>query len=383
VHIIRPLDINIIKTGYIIENLGILCSSDRLGIKKLLSLSYTALKSNFVSLDKPYKLNFAITMHCQSRCLTCNIWQLKPAGELTLEEIREFARKNNYFKWIEITGGEPFLRSDIVEIVRAFRDSSKDLYIVTIPTNSLTNPDVIVKRVKEILELGIPRLVLTLSLDGYRELHDKIRGVPGNYDRVINLYRRLSEVRKEHKGLDFLFGYTMSSYNSNQLMETLKRIKEELPELNNNDFHINLAQESDNYYHNQGAGSFKVYGEGTAREIEELIKTRRFEMDPAQIVEGAFLKKLAAFARTGQAPLRSRSLEVSVYIDNMGDIYPSIMWNKKIGNLREIGFDLSKVWNSEEAKEVRRAIKEGMEPVQWTSCEAYQSLTGNIPKLIF
>jgi len=40
------------------------------------------------------------------------------------------------------------------------------------------------------------------------------------------------------------------------------------------------------------------------------------------------------------------------------------------------------VWNSEEAREVRRAVKEGREPVQWTSCEAYQSLTGNIPKLI-
>ncbi len=352
-----------------------------IAIEELLSLSYTALKSNFTKLERPYKLNFAITMHCQSRCLTCNIWQLKPAGELSLDEIREFARKNSYFKWIEITGGEPFLRSDIVEIVKAFKENSRDLYIVTIPTNSLTNPDVIVKRVREILELGVPRLVITLSLDGYRELHDKIRGVPGNFDRVISLYKKLDEIRKTDSRLGFVFGYTMSHYNAGKLLETFNKVKEELPGVTYNDFHINLAQESDNYYHNEGEGSYKISGEEAAIELEQFIKNRRFEADPAQIVESAFLKNLVVFAKTGRPPLRSRSLEASVFVDNMGNIFPSIMWNKKIGNLREIGFDLSKIWNSEEAKEVRRAIEEGKEPVQWTSCEAYQSLTGKIMKL--
>ncbi|MGC8478582.1 MAG: radical SAM/SPASM domain-containing protein [Candidatus Micrarchaeia archaeon] len=320
-------------------------------------------------------------MHCQSRCLTCNIWQLKPVGELSLDEISEFAKKNNYFKWIEITGGEPFLRSDIVEIIKAFKENSKDLYVVTIPTNSLTNQEVIAKRVKEILGLKIPRLVITLSLDGYRELHDKIRGVPGNFDKVISLYKKLDEIRKEDGRLSFVFGYTMSSYNAGKLMETFSKVKEELPDITFNDFHINLAQESDNYYHNEGKNDYKIVGENAAEELEQFVKKREFSVDPAQMVENAFLKNLVMFAKTGKPPLRSRSLEASVFVDNIGNVFPSIMWNKKIGNLREIGFDLSKIWNSDEAKEVRKAIEEGKEPIQWTSCEAYQSLTGKITKL--
>ena len=79
--------------------------------------------SNFRRLKKPYKLNFAITMWCQSRCLTCNIWQIKPKDELTLDEIREFAKKNTSFRWVGLTGGEPFLRSDIVDIAKAFKES--------------------------------------------------------------------------------------------------------------------------------------------------------------------------------------------------------------------------------------------------------------------
>ncbi len=45
--------------------------------------------------------------------------------------------------------------------------------------------DLVERKLREILSLGIPRVAITVSLDGYRELHDKIRGVPGNYDRAI------------------------------------------------------------------------------------------------------------------------------------------------------------------------------------------------------
>ena len=142
---------------------NIISKGDNLALKELLSIAGTGIKSNFVSLKRPYKLNFAITYHCNSRCLTCNIWQMKPKDELTLEEIRAFARNNNYFKWIEITGGEPFLRTDIVDIVKTFKEYSNSLYIVTIPTNSLADHNVIIEKIKAMLSIGIPRLAITVS----------------------------------------------------------------------------------------------------------------------------------------------------------------------------------------------------------------------------
>ena len=81
---------------------------DRMAVQKLMGIGLTALKSNLGPLQKPYKLTFSITYWCQSRCLSCNIWEIKPKGELTIEEIREFARKNNHFRWVEITGGGTF-----------------------------------------------------------------------------------------------------------------------------------------------------------------------------------------------------------------------------------------------------------------------------------
>ncbi len=346
--------------------------------KELLGLSYEAFKSNFMSLSKPYKLNFAITMWCQSRCLTCNIWQLKPKNELTIEEIREFAKKNNSFRWIGLTGGEPFLRGDIVEIVKAFKENSKGLYLLTLPTNSLCSKDMVVGKIKQMLELGIPEIVITLSLDGNRETHDKVRGVPGNFDKVLAMYKALAELKSSHRNLSFVFGYTMSSINQGQFEKTYHDIRMEIPEVDYNDFHINIAQLSNNYYNNTGDNAILADRSSVIGELYEIMKKRKRTSSPMQLIEDRFTKGLIEFAETGKTPIRCRSLDASLFMDNFGNVYPSIMWDRKIANIRDIEYDLAKAWNGSEAEEARALISEGNDPIQWTSCEAYQSILGGL-----
>ncbi|MEM3841567.1 MAG: radical SAM protein [Candidatus Micrarchaeaceae archaeon] len=350
-------------------------------VTKLLGLAFTALKSNVVELDRPYKLNFAITYWCNSRCLTCNIWQLRPKGELSLGEIEKFAKENPYFKWIELTGGEVFMRNDLVDIARAFANNSKKLYILTMPTNSLCSHALMEKRLREILELGIPRIAITVSLDGYRELHDKVRGVPGNFDKAIDTFRMLQRLKKEYNNLFFVFGYTMSIFNQGKLADTINAVMKEIPDVTYNDFHINLGQISDNYYGNSNL-DIKANNDKAAEEINWLLGKRRAGFDAIQVIESAFLRNLARYARTGKSPMKSRSMEASVFMDSYGRVYPSIMWNKEIGNIRNTGYSLEPLIKSEAANSVRNDIAEGKEPSQWTSCEAYQSLVGNIPRLI-
>lgn len=349
---------------------------------KTLGIVGTALESNLVALKRPYKLNFCATYRCQSRCATCNIWQLKPKdGELSVDEVREFSKKSPHFKWIEVTGGEPFLRSDIVDVVKAFNDYSRGLYVLTMPTNSLCDHDMLERRIKEMLELRIPRIAITVSLDGHRAVHDKIRGVPGNYDRAILLFKKLSELRKQYRNLFVVFGYTMSAFNSGELASTVSAVQQEIPSVSYNDFHINLAQASGNYYHNEG---LQVAADRArmVRELTHAKRNRRFEFGAIPVIEGAFLRKLIVYARTGKSPMRSRSLEASCFVDSTGNVYPSIMWNRSIGNVRDVGYDLARLWGGSEAEKIRAEIRAGNEPAQWTSCEAYQALTGSIISLL-
>ncbi len=348
---------------------------------KLIGLGLNAAKSNFTELDRPYKMTFAITYRCQSRCLTCNIWQRKPVNELTTDEIREFAKKNNHFRWLEITGGEPFLNSDIVEIVRAFVQNSNGLFILTMPTNSLCNQEMLMGKLRQILDLGIPKVSITLSLDGNRELHDKIRGIPGNFDRVMSMARRLKELQKEYKNLFFVFGYTMSRLNQGHLEETINDVRKELPWATANNFHVNVGQLSGMYYGNDDM-QIAADRESVAKEVKLLLKMRKTEIGIIPIIEGIFLRKLVDYVTTGKSPMRSRSMDVSLFLDSYGNVFPSIMWDKKIGNIRDTGYDLGGIWSSPEADEIRRSIKEGKEPDSWTACEAYQTIVGDIKEAV-
>jgi len=344
--------------------------------RELLNLSSTIIKSNFVNLKRPYKLNFAISYLCNSRCLICNIWKIKPKNELTLDEIKKFAEKNNYFKWIELTGGEPFLRSDIVEIARTFKENSKDLFLLTIPTNSLVNHNLVENKIRQILDLKIPKVAITISLDGYKELEDKLRGVTGNYEKAIDLYKRLKQLQKSYKNIYVVFGYTISALNKGEFMKTFEAVKHDIPEITYNDFHINLAQISD-YYENSNL-QISTYGKDVAEEIKSILEKRIKTLSPFDIIEERFLKGLVYFAETGKMPMPSRSLEASIFLDSYGNVFPSIMWSKRIGNIRETDYDISPILKSNDAEEVYKTIKEGKEPLQWTACEGYQSILGSL-----
>jgi len=203
--------------------------NETMSVPKFTKLAMTALRSNFSQLKRPYKLTFAITYWCQSRCTHCNIWEIRPKGELSIEDIRQFAQKNNHFNWLELSGGEPFMRGDIVEIVKAFHENSKGLYLLTIPTNSLCNHDMLISKIEQMLQLGIPKVVMTISLDGYREMHDKIRGIPGNFDKAVDMFKRLRELRKSYKNLYFYFGYTIIKTNQGQFEQCFEGVKRRSP----------------------------------------------------------------------------------------------------------------------------------------------------------
>lgn len=347
-------------------------------MKKLMGMGASALKSNFSTLKLPYMLNFAMTYECNSRCETCNIWQIhRKKEELSLEEIKKFAEKNNFFRWVRLTGGEPWLREDIVEIARAFKENSKDLYMMTMAVNSLVRNEKVIAGIRQILDMGIPQVSITVSLDGYRELHDKIRGIPGNYDRAIAMYRALSELRKEYPNLYHVFGYTMSKYNEGQFEKTYQEVKKDIPELKHNDFHINIAHSSSNYYHNEEMKDIKpskVYPE----EVKQIIKSREFELSTMHIIEDIYLKKSIEYYETGKTPMDCKSLNASVFLDPYGFIYPCTMWYRQLANIREIDYDIRNMWEKDEVNNYRKDIKEKKCPNCWTPCEAHQTIVGNV-----
>ncbi|MGC9149760.1 MAG: radical SAM protein [Candidatus Micrarchaeia archaeon] len=341
-------------------------------MRRLFNLGRNIILSN-LNLSKPFMLNFAITYHCNSRCLTCNIWKKKSKNELSLEEIENFARENR-FVWIRLTGGEPFLRSDIVEIAKIFEKYSKP-YFVSIPTNAIL-PELSYKKIEEISKLNF-RLAITISLDGYKELHDKIRGVEGNYEKAIYLFKKLRELKKKRKNLEVMFGYTISYFNLGAFEKTFKEVKKEIPDITPNDFHVNVFHTSQHYYSNLDLKA--SYDKKFLDEVKKVIELQKGKFGIIPLIESFYLKKSLDYIKNSKTPIQCKALVSQIFIDPYGNVYPCTIWGKKLGNIRKES--LREILQKDETKKIRKIIEEGKCPNCWTPCEAHPSILGNVFKL--
>lgn len=343
-------------------------------MKKQLVLIKNIAVSNFRRLGFPYKLTFVATYKCQSRCIFCRIWEKDTKGELTLEEIRKFFAVSNKFSWIDITGGEVFLRSDIVEIFKAAIENCKNLYHLHTPTNGLM-PELIEKKVKEILSLNPNKFVVTVSLDGPKEINDRLRGIKGDFEKAIDTVKRLRKI--ENRNFRVFIGFTLSNLNKGTFWNMAEEVKKEIPEIKNEDFHMNIVHSSKHYYDN---ADINLEKQELIKDIHEFRESRKGRLNTIGILENSYLKMADKYIQTGKSPLLCQALAGSVFIDSFGYIYPCTIYSRKIANLREIDYDLKKFWKSMQVKSLRKEIEQGNCPHCWTPCEAYQSILANILK---
>jgi MoaA/NifB/PqqE/SkfB family radical SAM enzyme len=129
---------------------------------------------------KPFSVVISVSYRCNSKCRTCDVWR-KPNDDLTLKSGTRssptWARRPFYMTF---TGGEPFLRADLDDLViSAYRHCKPE--VITIPTNGMLTERVVEKVARMCRECPTSSIGINLSLDGIGDEHDDIRGVEGNW----------------------------------------------------------------------------------------------------------------------------------------------------------------------------------------------------------
>jgi MoaA/NifB/PqqE/SkfB family radical SAM enzyme len=178
----------------------------------------------------PSFLTFSVNNYCNQHCRTCNIWKNNPVEEkkkeLKLNEIERIFSQFPKIFWLTITGGEPFLHEDLVEIVKIACEKSK-VNVLTITTNG-SLPDIIEKDVKEILRrCKNLTLIVNVSIDGDRKLHDKIRGVKGGFDKAAETIEKLKKIKSRR--LIVGINTTLSIFNINKIDNLIKTLRKLSP----------------------------------------------------------------------------------------------------------------------------------------------------------
>jgi MoaA/NifB/PqqE/SkfB family radical SAM enzyme len=161
---------------------------------------------------KLQQLILHVTKKCNFRCRHCFVDFNEIPKDLTLNEIEAVSKTVGRLIWLEIGGGEPFLRKDLVDVVSLFRFEE-----LSVPTNGWFREET-VAAVRRLAELFGNKVTIIVSVDGFRETHDEIRKHPGSFDRLIETFselRRIPHIR-------VIFLSTLCERNAAELLELVK-----------------------------------------------------------------------------------------------------------------------------------------------------------------
>lgn len=171
----------------------------------------------------PEVVQFPVNDICNSRCEMCFIWERKRGFELGEEDVRRVFSDPLFRKVtsVGINGGEPTLRKDLPEIVRALIESLPSLKAISLITNAIQEDRVIgvIQELREITRANRVTFDLMVSLDGVGGIHDVVRGRAGNF---VTAAAVLESVKRESLADVIRIGCTLTATNARygeQLLE--------------------------------------------------------------------------------------------------------------------------------------------------------------------
>ena len=287
-------------------------------------------------MSKNRKLNgtVIVTYRCNARCTMCNRFKAPslPEEEISLETIRKLPKM--YFT--NITGGEPFIRHDLSDVVR---ELYKKTDRIVISTNGFFTERILA------LAKEFPQVGIRISIEGLRETNDEIRGLQDGFDRGYETLKKLVEMRHPDVG----FGMTVQDRNAHDLVP-LYRLSDELgmefatASLHNSFYFV----ESKNVIHDRPM---------LAQNFENLINEMLKSSSPKKWFRAYFNHGLINYIY-GQPRLLPCDMAFDTFfIDPYGDVMPCNGTKDKevMGNLNEQSWD--ELWNSERAESVRKKVR--------------------------
>jgi radical SAM protein with 4Fe4S-binding SPASM domain len=314
---------------------------------------------------RPIQLTFFVTRRCNAKCPFCfylgNGRTTVPGPpELSLNEIERISRSMGNLLWVLFSGGEIYLREDLVEISTLFYQNNKPA-ILTYPTNGLL-PERIKEKTEEILRhCRNSVVVVKLSLDGLGDAHDDLRQMPGNFEKLMQTYEALGSLLDKYSNFEIGVNTLFCSENQYQ-MNGSNGIIAFVRGLNKVRTHtISMARGELKAEHYKKI-DLKQYDKAI-RALEKNLKKPHaraysFKGGRFKAVQDNLQHRLIY-----QTMLRKQRLipcyagRLNLVLTETGNLYPCELSHQKIGNVRDFDYDVKKILQSARAKQVIEAIE--------------------------
>ena len=275
-----------------------------------------------------------VTYRCNARCTMCNRYKApsKPDEEISIETIKKLPKM--YFT--NITGGEPFIREDLADIVRELYKKSDR---IVISTNGFFT-DRIIKLCEEFPNIGI-----RISIEGLEQTNNEIRGLNDGFNKGYSTLKKLVEMKHPDVG----FGMTVQDKNAKDLVALYDLSNEMGMEFATASLHNSFYfVEAKNIIHDRPM---------VAQEFENLINKLLASKSPKKWFRAYFNHGLINYIYGQKRLLPCDMAFDTFFIDPYGDVMPcnGTKCKNVMGNLNEQSWE--ELWNSEKAENVRNVVR--------------------------
>jgi sulfatase maturation enzyme AslB (radical SAM superfamily) len=325
-----------------------------------------------------------VTSNCNSRCRTCFYHDRLNAGDdLTFQQIETMSRTAPSFDKLWLSGGEPVLREDLVDILELFYVNNGSR-VINFPTNGL-RPDLIERHLEELFKRCPDYTVhLNFSLDGPGEVHDQIRGIPGNFEKTISSMNQIHESFGHDKRLLINAATVVTREGYDHLMNladylvdtgiTATHFMEILRGEPRDESTGGVSREQVEHLHDRMMPLYEIMGDRLFSEFTGNKK--RF----ARFFFLGFLRFVmdiqdANVERPSHWGMKCTAGKTTLVVDANGD-FRSCEMRPPVGNMKEYGYNVDRAFHSEAMKEEIRAISGGTRANCWCthSCWIMSSL---------
>ena len=303
----------------------------------------------------PMNLTLGLSYRCNSKCKTCNIWRKKDfSQELSLDEFKKIFKnigKNKLYLLI-LTGGEPFLHNEIVKICKLAEKYCEPKNIV-IPTNCILG-NLVVKKTEEILKVCKKSYItINISLDGIGKKQDELRGIEGNFKKTIEAYKKLKKLEKKYKNFDVSIHTVISKFNYKNFPEIYDYVTKKLKPKN---YITEIAENRNELYNmnNNITPSLNQYSSAINFLIKDLIKQQKLNLKQALRLE--YYELVKKILKNKKQIIPCYAGIASAQIDPTGEVWFCCVRAETIGNLKDVNYDLMKLWYNKKAKRQRKSI---------------------------
>lgn len=315
----------------------------------------------------PLVFSFLVTNRCFLKCKHCFYHEtleeakmrLSP-DELTFDEYREMS---NSMEWIFMSlfcGGEPFIREDLHEIVGVFRKNNQ-LFWADSATNGQMQ-DEIVRQVELICQQDKFKVYsLSFSIDGFEEHSDEVRG-KGTFKRSVETWKECKKIAAKYGNLEMNFCTTINSVNQDSLPDFFKwGLKEMHPD------RIALLKIRQSPRGGEHLKDVDVAHYDAARAVISDA-TRDGKLGdvnhPGSYLFFSATNYISKTLRTGKRSFYCYAGKHGAWVDYNGDINVCEIFPDakvageafKLGNIRDYDMDFLKLWNSENALNIKKMV---------------------------